>query len=73
MTCVKISFRNRATEIDKLKNYHISAWRGRRQKFLIVTIENEGKKENKEFEFKLVRDYSWFINQLRRLENNGSS
>lgn len=52
MTCVKISFRNRATEIDKLKNYHISAWSGRRQKFLIVPIENEGKKENKEFEFK---------------------
>ena len=69
----KISFKNRADEIAALKSYDICTWMGRHQKFLIVTVQNEnGEKINKKFEFKTVNEYSWFIHQLRRLENGSS-
>lgn len=59
-------------EINKLKEYTICAWSGKEQKFLIVTIEDSnGCKHNIHYYFTHSKDYSWFLQKLRKLREKG--
>ena len=61
----KIDIKN---EINNLKQYHIASWTGHKLKHLTVTIETNGEKTNLKYYITDPKDYSYFINQLRKLE-----
>ena len=66
MVYLKINFNE---EINELKKYTVCTWSGQRQKYLIVTIENQyGDKINRKYYFTDRKEYSHFISQLRKLE-----
>ena len=61
----KIDLKN---EINNLKQYRIASWTGHKLKYLTVTIETNGEKTNLKYYINDPKDYSYFINQLRKLE-----
>ena len=63
---------NLKSEIAALKKCTVCTWNGYKQQELIVTIDDKGERINLQYYFSDRKDYSWFINQLRRLEHRGS-
>ena len=55
-------------EIQDLKEHGVGAWGGKKQKYLTVSVYVDEGIENRKYYFPSKRDYTHFIDKLRRLE-----